>query len=130
MPVSILPSVIGAGAFVSLASICLLVFALMKRRSPAWWFALAALIVSSTVGYAAYSRLERIHSTLFSESMRIKTRQELQAQLGQPSREESYMDGGKKIDVWFYDITLLQPPVHAQFQFCNEGWVGTFYVNR
>jgi len=129
MPVSVLPQLLALAACVAVVSASFVVVALKKGRSRMLWIALGAFLFSAGGGYASYSRLERIHSELFISRVSVKTKQELLARLGAPSRRESYDDHGKEVEVLYYEITLLQPPVHVQFQFQADKWIATFSTN-
>ena len=129
MSVSVLPHILAVAAGIAVVSVCFVIVALKKGHSRILWIALTVFFLSAVGGYSSYARLERIHSDLFGERVSVKTKQELLDRLGAPSRRDSYIDHGKEIEVLFYDITLLQPPVHVQFQFQADKWIATFANN-
>jgi hypothetical protein len=119
MSVSLLPIFIAAAGVIALAFLVLSFLSALRKRRLRFWTFTACFVASLLTGYGAFTRLERIHGELFRGDTRAKSKADLLARFGAPTRTRSYVYEGRTIECWIYEIKLLEPHIFTQFEMFN-----------
>ena len=94
--------------------------ALARGKRLYFWAAFACCILSALSSAGLFIRLESLHGDLVNGSPGIKTKSDILARYGTPSRIDSYQKESKTVECWIYEVTMFQPRIMKQFEMIDD----------
>jgi hypothetical protein len=116
IPFTALTWLIAAFCVLAVLSVFTAVFAFVRKKRAVFWGCFLAAIVTALSSFAAFRRLESIHSELLQGGPQIKEKADLLSRYGRPSSTKTYLNGKQEIECWIYEVTWLKPTISTQFE--------------
>lgn len=106
--------------------VCIIVFsiAVFRKKKASYRVAFVVEAIAALCLGFSYVELDRIHGLLFQRNYSVKTKNDLLALFGEPTRIFSGNFRGEKVDAWVYKIDLIRPRLEFQFEFHKNEYRG------